>query len=381
MRRQLPNGLSTSTTPQDLHQERAPGGDPISDAAPHVFNVHGLFSVKVLHKGLRAVLDRELSAFRSDDSHVDLVVEEGEPDQTADALGLDYSYGHDVLVVETATGRIQLADGLIRAEPRVSADILLSQYVENYMQQTILPRGACIVHASAVSRNGVGLLLPAWRHTGKTAVALEFVAHGYAFMSDDWSIVTSAGELLAYPRWLRLFQYNFELHPFLAQNIPDELGGRQLRRSLLFREFASSLKSKNRFAAWLQRAIEDRFYPYALVPVSTAIPQAETALRARLAKACLLTSSIRGAWTVEEIPVDLLARKMAASASYERTSLLEHGLARLYAGGGLEPRTLYQEYVRVLGSALQNAVCLEMKLPARLTSINFKQIEAQLDKY
>lgn len=69
-----------------------------------------------------------------------------------------------------------------------------------FIQHILVKRGATLVHSSAVFFKNKGLLLPAWSDVGKTGIFLKFVQEGAQPMSDDQTIITRDGTILAYPR-------------------------------------------------------------------------------------------------------------------------------------------------------------------------------------
>ncbi len=310
---------------------------------------------------------------------VDLKVEEGAVPLPDRMLSSDLGFGDSRYVFDTPSGRIQFADGLIRAEPRVSAQELLVQWVENLMGREIPNRGACMVHASAVSRDGEGYLFPAWAHTGKTNLALSFLLRGYDYMADDWCFVSASGDLLSYPRWINLFAYNFDANPELLGTMGNLREFRAFRRQLAATRFARSLDESSLVSGIVRRRLLDYYFANVRIPVDRAIPGCRTAPRAHLSKACLLTTSRSREISVSDISAREVAEKAALCAYYERTQFYRREAALAYAGGGESKGVLISREVGVLDSAFKQAKCVEVTLPQRPSSRDLDRILEELE--
>lgn len=346
---------------------------------PATYNFHGLFTVRVAHRGLHALMRRELGMFLDDVDTIDMTIEEGEILDPDRRLSVGYRFSDSVFIVGASGSKVQLSDGVLRAESGVSPEELLTQWTENLMRQRILERGASLVHASAVSRNGIGYLFPAWAHTGKTNVALSFLADGYEYMADDWCFVSATGGISAYPRWFSLFDYNFDCFPQLIARVGDPRKQRKIKRRLAASRFSSSIGGANKLSRVLRRRLSDRYFVYARIPVSRAFPGGRISLRAPLSKACLLETSHTGSGEVSDISAEDLARKVALCNSYERGRFRIHQLAIAYAGIEDVRDTLLAE-TELLTSAFERAKCLKVTLPGRLTCQNLDRIRRELEE-
>lgn len=100
----------------------------------------------------------------------------------------------------------------------------LLPYVVPVIQWLLLQRECSLVHGAAVAIEGRGVLLPGWGGTGKTSgiVCLLRDMPGAAFLGDDYTIVTSDGRLLAFPKALFIYPYHHRLFPhvFKARHKP-----------------------------------------------------------------------------------------------------------------------------------------------------------------
>ncbi len=350
---------------------------------PATFSFHGLFTVRVAHRGLRRLMGEEFPFFldrdRPPDAPVDLVVEEGSVETADRMLSTLYTFGREGMTMGTDSGRIRLSPGVILAEPTVEPQELYSRWVEGLLFFHMLSRDVFLAHSSAVSKAGQGFLFPAWAHTGKTNVALDFVSHGYDYMADDWCLVSSSGELLGYPRWLRLFAYNFEAHPQLVRTVGGPKDQRRLARRLAMNRLAHSLKPGAAVATDLRGRIESRFFVYERAPIGRVIPGSREGLRAPLTKACLLSTERSRRVEIAELAPEELARRVALTAVYERYMFNLDRVALAYAGMPDGPLDFALAGQAVLRQAFGRTRCFELQMPPSPSKEELLQIRTLVE--
>jgi len=342
------------------------------------FDFHGLFSVQVKHRNLEALMREELGVFARELNAVDLTVIEGAVAPLDRMLSIHYSFDGVALVVQTPSGRVRLDDRVLVAEPTFPAHLLLAHWVENLMRQRIVPRGAALVHASAVERNGEGYLLPAWAHTGKTNVALSFLSEGWSYMADDWCFVSETGRILGYPRWLNLFDYNFDSHGSLMSAL-DRGNLAALRRRIAVTKFAKSLTQSTGIARTLRRWLMDRYFVHARVPASVVVPGCRTTLRAPITKVCLLSTSRSAPIGVSELAADEMARRIVLCGQFERSTFGMHQLAFAYCGARNPQIDLAPRERDVLFQAFRDAKCLEVTLPPAPSAAELERVRLAIE--
>jgi len=93
----------------------------------------------------------------------------------------------------------------------------LVQFVGPVLQWLMLRRQHCLIHSAAIAVKGRGILLPGWGGTGKTSsiVCLLKEIPGASFLSDDFTILSAEGNLLAYPKAFFIYPYHRNLFPHL----------------------------------------------------------------------------------------------------------------------------------------------------------------------
>jgi hypothetical protein len=315
----------------------------------------------------------------SPDGPVDLVVQEGHVDNADRLLSETYSFGNGSFVLGTESGRIRLTEGLIVGDPGLSPEEFYAHWVEGVLFFRMLAQGVFLAHSSAVCRGGTGILFPAWAHTGKTNVALELVSNGYEYMADDWCLVSSSGELLGYPRWLRLFSYNFEAHPQLKTAVGGPRERRRLARQLAMVRLAHSLNPKARLSANVRDQLESRYFVYVRAPIQQVIPGSREGLRAPLTKACLLSTTRSRGVSIAPIAPEELARRVALTAMYERNRFNLDRVAKAYAGMPDGPIDFAQAGEVVLRQAFGHAKCFELQMPTSPSKDELRRIRALVE--
>jgi len=115
----------------------------------------------------------------------------------------------------------------------------LVPYIGPVMQWLLMQKDHSMVHSAAVAVGGRGILLPGWGGTGKTSAIiclLKDVADT-SFLSDDYTILSAKGELLAYPKAFFIYPYHRGLFPHLFKAkhkplVPPVLSGLLCARSV-----------------------------------------------------------------------------------------------------------------------------------------------------
>lgn len=80
----------------------------------------------------------------------------------------------------------------------------------------LLEKGFPIIHASAISKNGVAFAFSSRGGGGKTTVALELASNGFNLLGDNFVMIHD-GDVFAFPTSLSIFTYN--LAPIVANSL------------------------------------------------------------------------------------------------------------------------------------------------------------------
>jgi hypothetical protein len=121
------------------------------------------------------------------------------------------------------------------------------------VNQAALTRGFVAVHASAINYRGLGILMPAWAHGGKTTGLAAFMAHGAQYVGDEWIFIGPGGESMygaAHP---------VNLHDWHLAQLPVT-GALERARRALVRHAARAVPSQ-RIEAAVRRRLDREVDP------------------------------------------------------------------------------------------------------------------------
>ena len=76
--------------------------------------------------------------------------------------------------------------------------------------------GGAFVHAACLRKKQDYILLPAWRHAGKTHLALSFMADGYDLVTDDGAWINSSGKIYPLSRNIHILYHNIKINSDLV---------------------------------------------------------------------------------------------------------------------------------------------------------------------
>ena len=97
--------------------------------------------------------------------------------------------------------------------------LLVGYVIEPLLRFILLKKGYCAIHGSGVTKNGFAHLFPGRGSAGKTTISLHFVDNGYGFLGDD-HVILYKNKVLAYPRWLHVFNYHMKQMPKYEEELP-----------------------------------------------------------------------------------------------------------------------------------------------------------------
>lgn len=241
------------------------------------------------------------------------------------------------------------------------------------LQLALLERGGVAVHGTTVERGGSGLVVAGWSESGKTETALAFLERGATFVSDKWTILTSAGELAPFPISVGIRRWVLPYLPRLRRELPRAARGqfalagaasvatRPLRSSRASgRVGRVAARAADRAVALAERA--------ALSPsqLSRAYGAERPLPRARLGMVVLLTTVRDSNVSVRSADVAWAARRLARSASYERREFFElHRRARYpFADASADfELTVERREEELLAGLLSGVSVLEVRAP------------------
>ena len=97
------------------------------------------------------------------------------------------------------------------------ASISVAYFITEFLIHFVLTRkGASLVHAAGLEKNGEALLLAGASGGGKTTISMSLIDEGYKFLGDNY-IILFRGVAYSYPSPLNIFYYN--LVPFIRERL------------------------------------------------------------------------------------------------------------------------------------------------------------------
>jgi len=133
------------------------------------------------------------------------------------------------------------------------AGMLISSVLEPIMYFKLPASDHTFIHAAGLVHDDKGLLIIGHSNVGKTSLALEMVMDGYSFLGDDLTILSSKGEILSFPKPVKLEGHNITERPEILSKIKERMGSNE---KVFFKILTSYLKNKSRSVSAIVR-IED----------------------------------------------------------------------------------------------------------------------------
>jgi len=93
--------------------------------------------------------------------------------------------------------------------------------VEAIINFTLLRKGACFIHASAMEKDGKAYIFPGRSGIGKTTFCLYMMDKGYRFISDDL-VILKDHDAYSYPIWLHIFSYHLKTVPTYNEHLSSK---------------------------------------------------------------------------------------------------------------------------------------------------------------
>ncbi len=149
---------------------------------------------------------------------------------------------------------------------------------------TILGKGAVALHAAAFRFKGTGVLTTGWSKGGKTETLLAFMAHGAAYVGDEWVYLSADGShVFGLPEPIRIWSWHLDSLPQYREAISRGERARLRLASLLLsglqritaagsRHRSAATRTLNRMAPLLQKQLCADVPPQRLFGTSSVEP-------------------------------------------------------------------------------------------------------------
>jgi dolichol-phosphate mannosyltransferase len=190
-----------------------------------------------------------------------------------------------------------LASPFLRHSPHV----LYTNVVEPVLRWTFVRHGYALVHGACLSVDGTAFLITARTDTGKTTTILKALdRYPHTFLSDDLTILSEDGRVLAYPKPLTISRHTVQAvkTPLLSRRERIALLVQSRLHSRSGRRFALVL-AKTRLPAATINALAQWVVPPPKYDVSRLVPHAPLAPESQLAGMIVIERGGEGQRTLE----------------------------------------------------------------------------------
>jgi hypothetical protein len=197
---------------------------------------------------------------------------------------------------------------------------------------TALCKGVLPLHATAFTRDSLGVLVTGWSKAGKTEALLACMSDGASYVGDEWVYLTKDGDMHGLPEPIRLWSWHLHQVPHLLAARP-----RRDRATLSAWHRASGVAAALAASRLPGAAIAAKGAPiigrqaYLQVPPEELFGRSAVSLRGHV-DALVLVENHELPETVIQAAGDLeVPRRMAASLATERAQFLQLYLQFRYA--------------------------------------------------
>ena len=114
----------------------------------------------------------------------------------------------------------------------------------------MVERGMTFVHCSAVCRDGVCFMFPAWGGVGKTSLMSHFLNHGWNYLCDDLTVMDRCGEIHHFPIPMHIYRY----HKKVCKAMTDSMERAMTPHERSLWNFAAHFVGENKLVRWIEPA-------------------------------------------------------------------------------------------------------------------------------
>ena len=212
---------------------------------------------------------------------------------------------------------------------RWSPHVLYTNIVEPILRWKFAERGYALVHGACLAAGEGAVLVTARTDTGKTTTSLRLLdQHPYSFLSDDLTLVSPEGRVLAYPKPLTISRHTLTAvrTPLLSRGERMGLLVQSRLHSRSGRRFALILASTHLPAATIN-ALVQMVVPPPKYHVERLVPDVEVAPEAQLAGMIVIERGGEGAVALERTEaLDTLMRNCEDAYGFPPYAAIEGSL-------------------------------------------------------
>jgi hypothetical protein len=316
------------------------------------FDVHGLVHMRVEagHVSERSVR-LVFGPFETDYlNNIDLTLQYQPPKLPEHSFaGEDYLFSEKHVFIKKY--KLHLIDNNSSFTLASQRDLL--PFIPPIIQTLLLRRRHCLLHCAAIAVEGRGILLPGWGGTGKTSAIICLLREtgGSAFMSDDYTVLSSDGRILSFPKAFFIYPYHRELFPHLFKAkhkllIPPIFSGIVERVRTIVRPTIMAFPRLEDFAR--------RFTPeHMQIPAQIALPGVQFCDNAALERILFIESYSGNDIIIDELDLSDVKRRLIGTWNYEQGRCARDLILGAGGTGIIDLDTHFSEMSSVILSALR----------------------------
>ncbi len=252
-------------------------------------------------------------------------------------------------------------------DEEILADHILTCFVEPLLYYRLPSHGRSLVHAAGVS-NGRGIIFYGPSNVGKTSLILEMMNEGCEFFGDDLVILDESGQLLSYPKTIKLEARHLAAYPAFRRKIGSNMS---FARRFLFNRFVKNSADK---------PFEMMFHHPS---VSEIFDGANVGDRCTLDTVVYLRRDGSADYTIEEMDIESCVKSITRNLFWEFDMLPhrhnQYTRCTSYFGEDFLQWEMdhHNKVARIIGKAISRARAFELQLPNKS---NPREANAAIDK-
>lgn len=338
------------------------------------------FSISGPDKRSLKYLDNEYHSFRSDDEFQENGIEiilgkfctDDEPRMNLSNnqyhIGNKSSYFSDSYKLQKYNIKIDNPDNkktmLYFNGPGISHRILQLKFLIPLIRYKLSQKGYTLIKSSSVSSEKGAYVFPSWSGGGKTSLILYLTKNGLNYNSDTFSLISENGDLYPFPNMVHVFYRNIIKCPFILEELPliDII----------------QIKLKNIIYLLSIKNINFSYFIHPNNPLLNMMPDCKRKIKFLF----ILSQS-----DVGEIIIDKISDKNEACKKIMNIDIFETDqfnrflLAYCYNNINSPLNDYWEMEEQIIKKALESTICYNVKLPAKSTQNEFKEILNIINEY
>jgi hypothetical protein len=240
----------------------------------------------------------------------------------------------------------------------------LRRYLENLIAYHLLGQGASLYHAACLCRGDYEIIIPAWRGTGKTTLALHLlIDQSFAYKAEDQFVVKETSESYIFTDACNVDHKHLEQFPVI-QNKHGSFSFKM--RNMTAKFVLPFIPPKGRILTYVRRGLQKVMTPKVFVKLADTIPgfRISTQQPKQRIVLQLFTRENRAKPEIKLVDVNKLIMHTVGGMQYEREDLYTMYCVFVYATGirNWIIENAVEKETEILSKALSGAECYEIQI-------------------